>query len=1230
MWRRPSTSFFIFTIFVQVAFVTVSGSNGSEEDRVIELVQKGEELLKRNEYAKAIAPIEEALALTEAAFGKDSEINVGALEGLAVCYFHTGKPEKARQLLERALLICDKKLGPNSSKSKAVAKLLAEMFGNSNTGRDDVPQRKLSKAQELNRLAIGLSERGEFAKAIVPAEQWLALVEDLYGKESEINVAALECLAVCYRQTDQLEKARQVLERALSICDARLGANSIESEAKVAMLAEVNASLQNLVPAAKLYSRLVELREQRLGHDDPLTADAVSNLASVVREQGDFKKARELCIRALNIREAKKGPEDPATALSLNDLAAIYNNTGDLDQAKTYLERALKIRETRLGATNPATIASRNNLAVVYARQGYFDNAAKMLEQVVRDMQHVPGGAMVVAAGLTSLGTFCRDGDIPGGLPKAVALYQEAQTLVERELNHNTQYAELLDETLGDLASLYLEIGDYLQAMPLLKKRLGVDERVFGESSPRTLDSLNRVVQLLYMMGNLRDARQLAEKALTISEKAEGPRSSAVGISLDNLAALDYEQREYSHALKLAQRALDIFQQVPNSPHTAICLTNLSMLHLQKGDIENAVSSLRQALSIQDSLGKNSTQQQGTLEKMALTYWIKGDLSELRQVTTRWQSLREKELRDVLAFGSERQRLTFQGEVLSPLSYFAMLGDADLAAAAVLREKGIVLDSLTEDFRTARQGGDPKANRKKLDEIQVLKDRLFELTNKALPVDAVPTIVQQHGEIVENCRRQIESLESKLARAASDVGSVRHSLEVTPAQVRAALPERSVLIEFILYSHCLGINEWESRYGAVLLPARGDVRWITLGKAKEIDAQISLYQQAVRRKDKGLNPTENEVSLRTILRKIYDQVWQPIASELPDGTHSVILSPDGQLEFVSFATLLAPDESFLAQQAEIRYVASGRDILLKPKEPPEHSVEVFANPDFSTKLQASAAHAAQKRSNESKRTVAPVGLSHLPEIAAKIATKGKQDFSALLFLPLPGTEQEAISLSNDAKDWGWPVNVWVGGDATKARLSGLRHPQVLHIATHGFFLQEKARVARPTLTALDTPTDFPSGTVLTNPMERAGLALAGAQETLDDWRRGVFPPPAQDGILTAEEAGGLDLDGTGLVVLSACDTGGGEERRSEGVMGLRRGFIKAGAENLLMTLWPISDQITVQIMEDFYKVANCSGNPSKALASVQSKWLSDLSRREGLVRAVKLAGPFIMNFQGNP
>jgi len=146
-------------------------------------------------------------------------------------------------------------------------------------------------------------------------------------------------------------------------------------------------------------------------------------------------------------------------------------------------------------------------------------------------------------------------------------------------------------------------------------------------------------------------------------------------------------------------------------------------------------------------------------------------------------------------------------------------------------------------------------------------------------------------------------------------------------------------------------------------------------------------------------------------------------------------------------------------------------------------------------------------------------------------------------------------------------------------------------------------------------------------MLRSGLALTGAQSTLEQWRQGKVPDSSSDGILTAEEAGTLRLQDTWLVTLSACDTGSGQLSTGEGVLGLRRGFMMAGTENLLMTLWPVADQETADVMIDFYKRALKSGNAPEALAQVQCEWLARLRKERGLAQAVRLAGPFVLIFR---
>jgi CHAT domain-containing protein len=378
----------------------------------------------------------------------------------------------------------------------------------------------------------------------------------------------------------------------------------------------------------------------------------------------------------------------------------------------------------------------------------------------------------------------------------------------------------------------------------------------------------------------------------------------------------------------------------------------------------------------------------------------------------------------------------------------------------------------------------------------------------------------------------------------------------------------------------------------------GEPKWVPLGSAEELENRILIYQKSARGET-------DKATLSGVLHALYLQIWAPIEKALPSGTKRIIISPDAALSFVSFATLVGPDDKFLAEKYSIRYVASGRDLLREASSSNNSMMFVYANPDFEAEA---------------------ITPSSAPAGATTIAMRSLEmrELQSLSLRPLLGTEAEASALG---KRGGKSVKVFLGPNATETELRRVNSPRVLHLATHGFFLPEIE--LGKSVDPLQSGREIPKGK-LVNPMHRSGLALAGAQSTLEAWARGEVPATESDGIVTAEEVGGLKLDGTSLVVLSACDTGWGEARAGEGVMGLRRGFIQAGAQNLLMTLWPINDQMTVEIMLGFYNAAEKTRNAPQALADVQRDWLVKLRKERDLLDAVRLAGPFIMSSQGKP
>jgi CHAT domain-containing protein len=151
-------------------------------------------------------------------------------------------------------------------------------------------------------------------------------------------------------------------------------------------------------------------------------------------------------------------------------------------------------------------------------------------------------------------------------------------------------------------------------------------------------------------------------------------------------------------------------------------------------------------------------------------------------------------------------------------------------------------------------------------------------------------------------------------------------------------------------------------------------------------------------------------------------------------------------------------------------------------------------------------------------------------------------------------------------------------------------------------------------------------------MHRSAVALAGAEDTLEAWRNGEVPPVESDGLLNGEEAAMLDLEGTWLVTLATCDSGRGEAVPGEGVLGLRRGFLLAGAQNVLTTLWPIDDETSAAIMRAFYQkiLSGAVGTPADALAEVQLEFMRKTREEQGVYEAVVTAGAFAIVSQTAP
>ena len=1149
--------------------VVANAEAPAEDDSPGELIGRIEELSQKGKYKEAIPLAEKLVVLTRRAKGDEDPDTATSLNNLAALYEDMGEYAKAEPLFKEALEIHQK------------------IFGREHP----------DTATNLNNLAELYWAMGEYAKAKPLYEEALEICRKVFGREHPNTATSLNNLGALYKDMGDYPKAEPLYKEALEIRLKVLGREHPDTAESLNSLAELYRVMGDYAKAEPLYKEALEIRLKVLGREHPDTGSSLNNLAALYRAMGDYSKAEPLLKEALEIHQKFFGREHPSTANNLVNLAALYQAMGDYPKAEPLFKEALEIRQKVLGREQSVTAGSLNDLAALYQAMGNYPKAEPLFKEALEIRLKLLGREHPdTGSSLNNLATLYQ---AMGDYAKAEPLFKEALEISLKVLGRERPDTAT---SLSNLAALYEEMGDYAKAEPLFKEALETCQKVFGREHPDTAMSLNNLGELYRVMGDYPKAEPLFKEALEIRQKVLGREHSVTSGSLNNLAGLYEDMGDYGKAEPLYKEALQIRQKVLGHEHpfTAISLNNLALLYTEEGDLAEAEPLYKEALEIfQKVLGGDHPLTATSLNNLAYLELDLGKTQEAKRLGQLGYAAGIKAFSQILSFGSEDQRLAYQ-RLQDPYTLFAVLGENDpFLAGAVLHHKGVVLDSIIEDRLLAETGKD-EASRELVDQLNAKKGMVAQLslrTTAASPKEA--------SERIQALEQEVENIEGKLARQGTDLGQARRALSIRVEDVKEALPNDTVLVEYVRYSHYLGKSKFESHYGAIVLSAVAPPRWIALGNARNIEATLKRYQRLVRK------ASDDEIA--AILRKVYNEVWEPVEQTFPTGTNRVVVSPDGELNFLSFATLLDPEKGFVAEKYLIQYVTSGRDLLREPQPTLSKQVIVMANPKFDRDIQLA-------------RDDPP------SEDSSVLRGSEKRDIEDLSFEELEGTEKESAQLLLKFGHWGWQARSFSGSDVNKRALLDLHSPYILHLATHGFFETEDSS-SEANQNEFQSPgvrSDLTKSRFFKNPMHRSGLALAGANTTIAAWKRGEAPPIEDDGILTAEDVSTLDLKGTWLVTLSACDTGSGEARAGEGVMGLRRGFVEAGAQNLLMSLWPISDEFTVQIMSDFYESAHQSGNAPEALAKVQRDWLVKLRKEQGLASAVNLAGPFIMSSQGRP
>ena len=893
--------------------------------------------------------------------------------------------------------------------------------------------------------------------------------------------------------------------------------------------------------AAKQGAAKCDAERKRTGDDSRETVSCKRELVFLYVRTGAFSDATKLARELVAAAEKQHGKDSRELHDALRDLIGVYEMHGDLDAAEQATQRALANVKAREGDKSNAYAFELQQYGELLGRRSEDAAAQQVLEQALR-IEETPG--MLVSLGLS----YLKSGQ-----------YAKAQATFERDLAKlNGQPVTVRAQQLAWVGSVFhvrgrddLAKAYYARAKQVADQEIARVEKASGADSKELVPLLFATGWMLHESGDDVEADRVLSRLVALQEKQHD-----VFVAYAQLATV-------RRALGKPTEALAYFEKAKAQMRGGTGMnTMMADIERQLGHYQRAEQLYLAAQAELDREFGKGTILVGRLHLgLVAIYAASHQIDKALRVLGEDLDIAERELATVLATGTEQDHLDYfarqAGELDTAIDFDIQLAAKlpaahRLALTTLLRRKGRVLDASAASLATLRKSLSPE-DRELLEKISDLRAQLAKL------VVAGAQHVQNYAKQVAALEDQIRSAEVALAGRSAQYKAASQPIDL--AAVQKKLPHDARLVEIASYQP----RDWAApdvpkppprprRYAAYVLADRGDPTVIDLGATPPIDEAIARFRKAL------ADPDDDHVAERA--KTVHDLVFAKLAPAL-GGAKQVLVAPDGALNLVPFAAL-HDGKQYLVAQYTFTYLTSGRDLLrLGIRGKPRDGTIIFADPDFDGS--------------------APAG---------KPTGRRSRALTGQTWPRLPGTGQEADAVAKLVAG----ARVLREAKATENALKALHAPAVLHLATHGFFLDG---------------TDDTE-----NPLLRSGLAFAGANK---------LSSGDEDGILTALEASGLDLWGTKLVVMSACETGVGKVTNGDGVYGLRRALVIAGAESLVMSLWQVDDKATRDLMEGYYKRLQVGAGRSAALRDIQL----DLQRKPAYAHPYYWAS-FIAAGDGGP
>ena len=935
------------------------------------------------------------------------------------------------------------------------------------------------------------------------------------------------------------------IDSALAKCDSLLGIGNFDEAMALALATEQKVLTQ-------------------AGNNSTQYADCLYLLGRIGNERGEYALAEQHLAEAASLRKALLGEEHEDYIQSLLILGSNYTNMGRYKEAESVLENAVALAAHTLGITHFRYIRGLIFQGILYETLGQYEKSERIqLDALSIVENHYSEGHEFFAILNNNLGI----------------LYAQAGRYLECEpyfLRSNTMVKELYGEShiqfagnLFNLGFLYDNTGRYSKAEQCYLQSKSIVENNMGRENFYYAGVANNLGLLYYHTGQLEDAEQYLRESMEIRTKLLGGPDPNTATTLNNLALVFEKMGRYDEALAEHLRVLSMREELLGKVHPgyAQSLSNLGNLFLKMGQYTDAEERYLQADTIwRESLGGEHPHIAINLISQGICLSKTGRPDAAEAALTQASNIQRLQLGKATRYLSESELAAYTSTFHSSQDIVQTIA-ADHAGARP------ALAALCYDNNLFYKGfllNEAQRMRKLVSRTPAARET-FELLSsyhRRLAQEYTKPIADRQG--TDELESQINELERTLANT---VGGFEDAVrQVNWQEVQRQLPPNGAAIEFLRYRQNDGLPNDSIHYAALLLrPAPARPQWIPLCEEQQLDA---LLQAGGAERQDDINALYAPGWGGTLPgdTTLYSLLWAPL-DQMLKGVQTIYFSPAGLLHRLNLGAILNEESQMLADHYQLVRFNSTRQLV---------------TPHFQDSVSEEALLFGGIRYNMDSTALAQANDA-LPTSQA-IASRGAFSFESTdstlrggSWAYLPGTAEEVAVLAKVLVSNGVKAEVRVEYAATEEAFKqigrGKPSPRILHLATHGYFFPDSNLSPAPSEGGgvVEGRSVFIASE---HPMIRSGLILAGANHV---WQ-GEGPLAGQeDGILTSYEISRMDLSGTELVVLSACETGLGDIVANEGVYGLQRAFRIAGARHLILSLWKIPDRQTSQLMEVFYK-----------------------------------------------